>query len=160
GGNNSGQTPPGGPSTPGVAAADRTNSPSETASNNVPRHSQPGADGISGIPNSPAPAQAHGPGYSGGSVASGGHRTADATMTEPTNAVANNSSDGHSARGVQAKDDDMLMSPFDRTIARHLRHIIFFTYSLIWLLFLLFIAYRLWRWLQERQDRRNGGKRQ
>ena len=51
-------------------------------------------------------------------------------------------------------DDDLTMSPFDRKVARLLRHIIYGTYSLIWLLFLIFAAYRIWRWMRERESKR------
>jgi hypothetical protein len=49
------------------------------------------------------------------------------------------------------------MSPFDRKLARYLRHIIFGTYSLIWLRFLIFAAYRIWRWMEERESKRRTG---
>ncbi len=58
--------------------------------------------------------------------------------------------------GAVAPDDtDLMMSPFNRELARLLQHLIISSYLLLLLLLLLFLAYKLWqrwqKWKEEKQ---------
>jgi prepilin-type processing-associated H-X9-DG protein/prepilin-type N-terminal cleavage/methylation domain-containing protein len=51
-------------------------------------------------------------------------------------------------------DDDRLMSPFDRQLAKFLQRLIVWSYLLLWLLLLLYLAYKFWERQQKAKHRR------
>jgi len=94
-------------------------------------------------------------------MAYGGSRPFYKNQTAPTGpespSAANQSSvpipSSASSGGAAAPDDtDLMMSPFNRRIARFLQHLIEWSYLLLLLLLLLYLAYKLWRWWQKRRE--------
>ena len=62
---------------------------------------------------------------------------------------------GAEGSGVSVSDDsDLKMSPFDRRLAKFLRHVIVWSYLLLLLLFLLLLACRLWNRAEEKKRQR------
>ena len=59
---------------------------------------------------------------------------------------------GAEGSGVSVSDDsDLKMSPFDRRLAKFLRHLIAWSYLLLLLVLLLLVAWRLWNRAQEKK---------
>ncbi len=155
----------GGGALPGQSAAN--NAPASAADHNPPSSSPMASEG--GPPASatnfavrPGPSRARQaapvPAASGGvhstSMTASGQTPVEVSSSvgEPV-PVSTNSSVG---KVSSSNDDDLLMSPFNRELAKFLRDLIVGTYLLILLLFLILAAYRVWRWAQnpERPRRR------
>ena len=117
--------------------------PSATTNNEVTRQTAATNQPIHASTNPPAPVSS--PPTSGSGVktlAAGQSQTGFSNPVVANVPVAPNVPGG---RISSPRNNDTMMSPFDRAIANYLREFIIGTYFLILLLFLIFAGYRVWR---------------
>ena len=89
----------------------------------------------------------------GGDNSRGGNpSTIEIPSPVATNVPAATNSPG--GGGVRSGDDDAMMAPFDRQIAKFLRDVIIGAYLLILFLVLLFAGYRIWRHYNDPEHQR------
>ena len=84
-----------------------------------------------------------------------GSKSSSATYHQSSDPVPSSAS----SSGAAASDDtDLMMSPFNRQLARLLQRLIISSYLLLLLLLLLFLAYKLWqRWQKWKEEKQMAG---
>lgn len=129
-------------------------SPANRAANtNIPPHSptNPAAQPPASPTNPPATVPASGAVQVG--VIRTGPQSVLAEVSNPPPMVQR-MTNGTSGVISSPSDDDSVMSPFDRKLAKVLQHVMGWSYLLLLLLLIAYVAWRINRWLQEREQRR------